>query len=412
MKALLVLMGSAMVLASPAAAQTPLPDPAAVARALDDHPSVVAAQAKLKAARAEARAMAAGPHEFVASASILQRRVDREGDYAEYDASLSRAVRLPGKSALDRKAGRAVISAADNMADDARHQAAISLNDLWWDWTGAATTLAVLKHSVATLEAASVAVARRVALRDAAALDADQAGAALALARSAAKAAAGREAAARASLAAQFPSLPIPASPPEPPAPELPPEGIEALGVLVVERSHEIGAAVAQAERAMLVAERSRRDRLADPSIGVRSFSERDGAERGLGLLLSVPLGGSHRRALAEQSGALALAAQADAVAIRHDIAALARRDVALAAAAFEAWQDARQSAQASASAAARTVRGHVLGGVDLADRLYAQRLADEAALAEVMARVDAWRAITRLRIDSHTLWMHEEPGL
>ncbi len=398
----------AFFLAAPAVAQTALPDPAAVMLALDDHPAVEAGRARLKAAQAEARGRAAGPHEVIASASIIRRRVDQEGEYAEYDASLTRAIRLPGKASLDRKTGMAGVSVADNMADDARHQAAVSLNDLWWDWAGASLELAVLNRSVATLEAASVAVRRRVALRDASALEADQADNARALARSAAKAAAGRELASRASLAAQFPTLPLPARAPEPPAPELPPEGIDALGVMVVERSHEIGAAVAQADRARLLAERARRDRFADPSIGVRGFSERDGAERGVGLLLSVPLGGAHRRAMAEQSGANALAAEAESLAVRHDLSALASRDVAIASAAYAAWQEAALAAEASASAASKTARGHALGGLDLSDSLYAQRLAQESALAEAVARVAAWRAITRLRIDSHTLWMHQ----
>ena len=49
------------------------------------------------------------------------------------------------------------------------------------------------------------------------------------------------------------------------------------------------------------------------------------------------------------------------------------------------------------------------MGGLDLTERLYAERIAQEAALAEVEARTDAWHAITRLRIDSHTLWMHAD---
>jgi hypothetical protein len=189
----------------------------------------------------------------------------------------------------------------------------------------------------------------------------------------------------------------------------LPPEGLEALGALVVARSHEIGAAAANSDQAALLAERARRDRFADPSVGIRGFSEFGGAERGIGLLVSVPLGGGNRRALADKAGAGASAAQAQALAVRHEIEALAGRDIATGAGAFAAWQEARRAAEASASAAARALRGHALGGMDIADRLYAQRLAQEAALAEAVARAEAWRAITRLQIDSHTLWMHAD---
>lgn len=407
MKRLLV----ALMLAGPAAAQGVLPDPAAVDEALDSHPSVLAGKAQADAARAEARALRVGPHEFTASASVHSRRVDREGDYTEYDASLSRAIRLPGKAALDRKAGDARIRFADNMAEDARHQVAVRLNDLWWDWLAAGAEERVLARAVATLETAAAAVRRRLALRDAAALEADQADAALALARSAARAAQGRAIAARTGLAAQFPGLPLPARAPDLPTPLLPAESLPELGHLVLARSHEIVAAVAQADHAGLVAERSRRDRFADPSIGLRGFSERNGAERGLGVMLSVPLGGSHRRALADQARAQALASDAQATAVRQDISALAAADVAHATAAYAAWQDAQQAALSGASAALRADRGHALGGLDLAERLYVQRLAQEAALAEVSASAEAWRAITRLRIDSHTLWMHPEEG-
>jgi outer membrane protein TolC len=398
---LLLLFGAA------ARAQSPLPDPADVARALDDNPSVLAARSELSAARAAARALSAGTHEFIASASVQSRRVDREGDYAEYDAALMRAIRLPGKSALDRRAGEAGIRLADNRADDARHQAAIVLNELWWEWLGAAAGRRVLDRSVETHAAAAGAVGRRLDLREAARLELDQAASALALARAAASRAEGRERAARAALASRFPDLPLPAEAPALSAPQLPPEGLDVLGGFVVQRSHEIGAVVAAADQAGYHADRMRRDRLADPSVGIRGFSERDGAERGIGLLLSFPIGGSHRAALAEEAGARASAARARAVAVRQEVAEIAARDVETAKAAHAAWAAAAQAAGASGDAAARAARGHALGGLDLTDRLYAERIAQEAAMAEVEARTQAWHAITRLRIDSHTLWMH-----
>lgn len=403
------ILALALMLAAPAAAQTALPDAAAVQAALDSHPTVVAAKARVTAARANARALAAGPHEFVASATFQQRRVDGGGEFAEYDASLTRAIRLPGKARLDRKAGDAGIRVADNMAEDARHQAAVLLNDLWWDWVGAAGERVVLDRSVATLAEAVQAIGRRLALRDASAMEAEQAEAALAHARSAARAAAGREAAAKAALQAQFPGLVLPAAAPRPPAPALPAEGLKTLGELVVARSHEIGAAMAESEQAGFLAERARLDRVADPSVGIRGFSEFGGAERGVGLVVSIPLGGGNRRALAERERANAAAAQAQAMAVRHDVAALAGKDVALATAAFASWEQAFRAAEASAAAAARAARGHALGGLDVAERLYAERLAQEEGLAEVAARAEAWRAITRLQIDSHTLWLHED---
>ncbi len=399
-------------LPDPPAAQTALPDPAAVEIALDAHPAVEAARAGAAAARARARARAAGPHEATASGGFTHRRVEADGGnlgFPEYELGLSRALRLPGKAPLDRAAGEAGVRAADNMADDARHQTAVLLSDLWWDWLGAAAERRVLDRSVQTLAEAAAAVRRRQALRDAAPMEAEQAEAALALARSAARSAAGREAAARAVLAARFPLLPLPAAAPELPAPELPPEALPALGARVTARSHEIAAAAAVADEADLLARRARRDRIADPTVGLRGFSEFGGAEQGVGVMLSMPLGGRHRRALADEAAARAGAERARAVAVRQEIESLARRDVAEAQAALAAWQEAEAAARARASAAARAARGHALGGLDLAERLYAERTAQEAALAEAQGRAAAWRAITRLRIDSHTLWMHDD---
>lgn len=399
----------ALMLGTPAAGQSVLPDPAAVAQALDGHPAVDAANARRVAARAHARALAIGADAFTASASVNSRRVEGGQDFTEYEASLSRSVRLPGKARLDRRIGDAAVRAADNMADDARHQAALLLSDHWWEWLGAAGESRVLDAAVATLQQALAGVDRRHALRDAATMEVDQAQAALATARATARQAAGRTIAARAALAAQFPALPLPASAPAMPPPMPPPEGFTALGVLVARRSHEIAAVVAKAEMTAWQAERARQDRFADPSIGVRGFSEFGGAERGVGLMVSIPFSGRYRRAVADQAEADANANRAQAALVGRDIAALAARDVAMAQAGLAAWRDAQAAASAARAAADRAARGQALGGLDLAERLYAERLAQEAALAEVRARADAWQAITRLRIDSHTLWMHQD---
>jgi outer membrane protein TolC len=183
----------ALVLSVPAAGQPVLPDPAAVEVAISSHPAVAAAGARATAARA--RAMALGSQEIVATGTIGSRQL-RSGDhFPEFEAGVSREIRLPGKGALDRKAGDAGMRAADNLAEDARHQAALLLSDLWWDWLGAAAERRSLAGSASTLEEAARAVRRRLALRDSAAIEVDQAEAALAGARAAARAAAGREAA-------------------------------------------------------------------------------------------------------------------------------------------------------------------------------------------------------------------------
>jgi outer membrane protein TolC len=401
---------SAMLLALPAPlfAQSALPPEPAVQEALNSHPSVLAASARVDAAKAEARALRAGTHEFIVSGSYIRRAVEREGSYDEYDATVSRAIRLPGKAQLDRKAGQFGISAAENRAEDARHQAAILLNDLWWDWLAASAEAVVDSQSVTNYEAALAAVRRRVQLRDAAPLDADQTEAALGEARAMAAQSRGRADLARARLAARFPALPLPVSVPEPDQPALPAEGLEVMAEQVITRSHEIGAADAEAARMGSLADRARRDRRADPSLGIRVFSERDGAERGAGLVLSMPIGGRARAAAADRAASEAQAASSELALVRLDVREMADGDVARARSAFAAWQRTREALDAQVAALQKLRRGQQLGAIDLSDVLQGERLTHAAFRSEALARTEAHRAINRLRIDSHNLWISE----
>jgi hypothetical protein len=122
-----------------------------------------------------------------------------------------------------------------------------------------------------------------------------------------------------------------------------------------------------------------------------------------------MPLGGRARAAAADGATAASVAAAGDLAAMRLAVNAIAAEDAALATGYLEAWEQARIAAEAAAAAATRQREGYRLGGVDLADRLVAERLARYAALDEVLARRAALEAITRLRVDSHTLWMHAE---
>ncbi len=79
-----------LLAASPALAEPGLPPEAAVIEALDTHPSVLAARARLDAARAAARGLAAGPHEVVAQGLIQRRDVRGIGLLEEYDVQVSR----------------------------------------------------------------------------------------------------------------------------------------------------------------------------------------------------------------------------------------------------------------------------------------------------------------------------------
>lgn len=370
---------------------------------------MLAAKARINAARANARGLKVGPHEVIAQAIIQRRDVRGIGVFSDYDVQLSRAFRLPGKAALDRRAGEAGVAAADNRADDARHQAALLLSQYWWGWLAASAEARTLEDVTDVAARAVKATSRRLDLRDASAVELDQAQAAEATARAAARAAQGRAIAARAILAANFPGLPLPAAAPSLPEPTLPPEGLAELARLVVIRSHEIGASAADLAQADALSARAAKNRIADPSVGVRGFSEQGGNERGVGLVLSMPLGGRARTAAADKAAAMASSASAELSATRVAITAIAAEDAALAEAYYAAHAHAHAAAGAALAAAQRLREGHKLGGVDLSDLLTAERVARDAALDDIRARIAALVAITRLRIDSHTLWRDDD---
>jgi outer membrane protein TolC len=385
-----------------------LPPVEKVNEALDNHPTVMAAAARVEAARARGDMLRRGTHEATIAGSYIRRSVDREGGYDEFDATLSRPFRLPGKAALDRESGALGVEVAENQMEDARHQAALVLTGLWHDWLTAGSHYRNDLDTVRSLEAALTALRRRVQLRDASALDLDQASAALAQAQAQAAASLSAREQARVILVATFPEIPLPPEPAELALPELPTQNLETMRALVIERSHEIRAADREAQRLAVVARRVRADRIADPSFGVRLFSERSGMERGAGVVASIPLGGGYRRAAADQASAEANAARLELANIQRSVAAIADADLSNARTRLEAWRSAQASAQSASDAAGRTERGYQLGQIDLVDLLYARRQANDARRSEIDARSEASRALLKLQIDSHSIWVPE----
>lgn len=383
-----------------------LPPEDQIVAILDNHPTVAAAASRVDAAKAQNDMLRRGPHEVTISGSYIRRTVDREGGYDEFDTTIGRAFRLPGKANLDRKAGALGIEVAENRAEDVRHQGALILSNLWYDWLTAAQLYRNDVETVQLLETAANAVRRRRTLRDAGDLDVDQARAALAQARAqSAVSLAGREQA-RAILAATFPDLALPMEAPVLAEPELPALPLERMRDLVIERSHEIRAADREAQRLGVVSQRVRADRIADPTFGVRLFSERGGMERGAGLVASLPLGGGYRRAAASQASAEASAARFDLANIQRAVEATANADLSNARTRLRVWNDTLDAVTSSASAADRTARGQALGAIDLSDMLYAQKQAHDARRTEIEARGDAVRALMKLQIDSHSIWV------
>jgi outer membrane protein TolC len=402
---LLVLLAPAEAMAQ----RADLPPAELVNQVLDNHPSVKAAAERVAAARAHSDMLQRGPHEVTLSGGYTRRNVEGFGGRNEFDVTISRALRLPGKAALDSQAGSLEVEVAENKMEDVRHQTALILSGLWHDWLTAGSHYRNDLATVQDQEKALAALRRRVTMRDAAALDLDQASTALALAGAQATSSLAAREQARVTLAATFPDLDLPSMPPELAIPALPSGGIERMRDLVVERSHEIRAADRDARRLDVLSQRVREDQFADPTVGLRLFSEQGGLEKGAGVIVSIPLGGGYRRSAADQASAEASSAWQELANVRRTIAAVADADLSNARTRLTAWQSADAAARSAGEAVVRTRRGYELGQIDLSDLLYAQRQANDMRRYEIDARAEADRALLKLQIDSHSIWAPDE---
>lgn len=402
------LLMACLALPSLAGAQSFLPPEERVKAAISAYAEVRAANSAVTEAQAQARALRAGPHETQLQVIPQERRIRNGPTFREWDVVASRGIRLPGKAALDRETGAHAVAAAQMRQGDAEHQAARILLTEWMGWLRAEAGLAQARARLASLTRERDTVNRRQQLGDASLREAEWIAAEVAQAQADVQ---GMEADAGTQLLALrtgFPEIPLPERPPSLPEPgpaDVPSsEGADRI----VQRSHEIGAAEEAAKQFDAEARRARADRVADPTVGLRVFNERGGEERGIGVVLTVPIGGALRSAQAQEKAAAADGAYSQLDAVRRDIARDARIVVERARASVAQWQAARDARDATVRSTERTRKAYALGEVGMAELLLAERNAGERSLAEVLARAQAWEAVLRVRVDGHELW-HEE---
>jgi outer membrane protein TolC len=394
-----------------AAAQNGLPPHDVVHDAIDAQPDVIAARARVDAARAQARGLAAGPHELQLSVLAQRRSTDELGGrqrFSESEVSLSRAFRLPGKAALDRRIGDAGVDAAELRLDDARHQGARRMLGDWMDWLRAAEHLRTAQTEFDLLETERQGLTRRVTLGASARKDLNLLDVEHAQARARLLAAQAELRTAREAMHSDFPGLPIPAQAPAVDPPLALPETPQAWIDRIIARSHDIAAIAADAEQADARAARAHADRIADPSVGIRRLNERGGAEQVNGLVFSLPLGGRARSASAQAERATAAALHGDAAAMRRDITREAVVTVTTAATLAEQWQAQHAALAASETALKQVKRGWELGEIALAEWLLVQRQHGQIAASEADARASAEQARLRVLVDAHDIW-HDE---
>ena len=381
-----------------------------ISRLLDTHPMVREAGAKLNAAEADARRLRVGDHDFVLEGEYVRRDVSPGPVFNEWNAGVSRAIRLPGKASADRKIGDIGIRAAELARDDARHQTALLFKDQWIAWTEASAQLSIDEAEADTYRKEVDNVQRRLDLKGASQLDLEQARAALAQAESAEIESRRVLDGAALTLHHSFPDLVLPSKVPSFPEPTGLPGGEAEWRMRVIEHSHEIALAAAQAQRAMSIAHRASMDRFADPTIGVRAFQERGGEETGIGVSLSIPFGLRRRQAISDTMRADAVAASVREQAMRREIALVADKDVSDAVASFNAWKKAALARKASSDVVSRMRRAVQLGDRDFSELLLVLRQHFNVERSEEKQRAAAHRALFQLEIDAHQIWgLHHE---
>ena len=385
-----------------------LPPTREVARLLADAPAIRAALAQRDVENANRTRLEAGPHEWNLRAVSQQRRVRPDNlpgeRFSEWSAALERPLRLPGKAGLDADIGQAGAALADTAIGDARHELSRLLLKSWFDWLRESESLSQWKQQVALLERQSLVVGRRQKLGDAAGIEAIQAEAALSQARAQLAQAGSREQATLATLQQRFPGLQAPVRTPLT-EPEALSGDAESWVARVLEHNHELALAEGERTRASLLAERARRERLPDPSVGIAWSRERGGEENVVGAYISIPLPGGACSAAADAAGAQQVAAGHRAGAVRQKIAAEAAALFHSARAAVPAWQATRTAALRLNESARLSERAYQLGEGNLSELLTSRRLANEAELAARTQQIEALALRYQLLLDTHQLW-------
>lgn len=391
---------------APRAAPADLPSNDKAKALIDGDPRVVQARHALEAARHRANMLTAGPHEWTARASTQRRRY-RSGaqDVNEWSIGLERAVRIGGKAALDRQLGGTELRLAQARLGEARLEAARELLDLWLNWLAADRTRQLWSEQMGFAQTSLNAAGTRRRAGDASLLEQNAARADLAEVQRQLSGAANEEAKARAKLRTRFAQLPASAQAAAlgEPAALTPDDALWREQILF--ESDNLRVAKEELQRAELTAARAGADRLADPTVGVHATSEAGGAERVVGLTLSIPLGGTYRHSQQREALAQVDVARAAVERALRELESEIAEGLTDARGSLERWRFAEQARAATQENAQLTQRAYTLGEADLQGVLLARRQLLDAALGATQARVDALKARYRLLIDAHLIW-------
>lgn len=383
---------------------TDLPGTDQVTILLRQDPAVQEALAHASGASHVAGMLRASPHEWTVKASGQQRRYPSGPTSQEWSAQLERTIRLPGKKALDRELGNVEIELADARLDEAVHEAARDLMELWMTWLHAQQAQLLIAAQEQAAQSNLDAARKRQRAGDASMLEVNvAAGDAAGMQRQLAAAQADTDKA-RARLDIRFPGV-RPATPPTLGQPRALAATEQVWRDRIVATSDPLRIAELEQRKASQQAERVRADRLPDPTIGVFTASEFFARERVIGISVSIPLPGGYRRENLGRALAGIDAASSAQDRVRRLIDTEIAEAYADASSNHTRWQLAEQGARNAGDTARLTQRAYTLGEADVQTLLLARRQSMEASGAALDARVLALRSYYRLLIDAHRIW-------
>jgi hypothetical protein len=381
-----------------------LPAAADIVHALQDSPRLQLAIESVARGQSLERRHRAGPHELEITA-LSQRRTDaagRTGNELEY--GLQSGLRWPWKRALDQQIGGLAREIGELSYIDAWHEAGRLLLDQWYAWLQAEHAARLHDAQLQVLVQQQASVARRVEAGDAARLELQIAEAETQQMR-ATRAQAQRDARlAREALSRDFPDLPLnlPAAlsaPDELTGPD------EPWLDEIITHNHEIELANTRRDEAALAAERTQRDQLADPTVGLRYSNNLGGDRRVIGLTFSIPVGTAARSASVAVARSDARRAAAEARLVEDAVRAAARSAVTDARYSYRNWQESQAAQRQLQAVADASARGYSLGEFDLTTMLSARRAALVADQDLLDAAIRAQQSQARVLLDAHRIW-------
>jgi outer membrane protein TolC len=386
-----------------------LPAATAAYSVLDAHPAVLAAQARVAAARAESRRLHAGEYEYQARAAYTRRDERNASAMNDWEIGIERGLRLPGKTKLDAATAATLVAAAEERVGEARHEVARDLLAAWYAALRGQSEAQAWREQTALLQQQREVVAKRIKAGDAARMERSQAEAAVLQVEAEARRAESAAAEAIATLAARFPGLPAPM--PQPGLVATPQAATGSAGEWVnaaLEHNHELAILQQETERMRILARRQQADLVPDPTLGLHFSRERSGQDNLLGVSLALPLPGESRRARVDEANQEARAlAQLEAAAkariegeihITHTRLQGALRRL-------EAQENMAQQLDGYAELA---WRAYQLGETALWEALNARKSARDARRETLLSRLDTHEAAARLLLDTHQLWPFE----